>query len=56
MIDILASRGTAKAYGQGTCKHNLSLQVVILGAWGQEEPHTHTLLQMVPNVGHVSQD
>lgn len=43
-------------YGQGICKYNLNLRVVILGAWGQEEPHTHTLLQMVPNVGHVSQD
>lgn len=54
MINIQAGWGTVKAYGQGVCKYNLSLRVVILGAWEQEE--NPPLLQMAPNVGHVSQD
>lgn len=44
MINTWASPGTGKAYGQGVCKDNLSLRVVVLGARGQEEePPTFTL-------------
>lgn len=37
MINVYAGSGTSQAYGQDTCKYNLSLEVVILGTWGQKE-------------------
>jgi hypothetical protein len=33
-------RERTEAYGRGVCKYTLSLRVIILGTWGQEEKVT----------------